>query len=709
MKPKLLPVLVAALFAPAYAAAQATPEWSGSATVGARNVNERANDPSKLNEYRDLESGAKLYGGFELRQRGTASYFNAYGENLGRDDQYLDLSGGRYGAYKYRLFSDELRHNFGAGPGALSPYSGIGTTTLSATLPNLSVATWNTFEHSYKRRSVGGAFELQASSPFYFRLDANEVKRDGINVFAGAKGTSPGNGFMDLPAPIDYTTRNLVGEVGYSTRTAHVAASLMRSNFDNANETLRWRNDFFAGNDTTTLTPSNDFTRFAINGNLRALPMDSTLAARYTRSETTTDLTLLQNMLSTSGANPATVPSEPTYRGNHEHTTLGLSLSSRISRALDTRLFWTYDKLDNKSTHITFNPAVGSGLRGGSTNPLSNCGNVAGTVCEPELFRYTKKHYGAEAGYRMSAANKLSGGLDYSDTDRERADFNNTEETRLFAELKNGSLDWAATRVKYQYLTRKSNFDPHIAVLAANPMDLYVRRFDLANSNQHLLKLGADLNPGGAVDLGFEVIYKQNRYQDTPLGRTEDQRQEFYGSIGFGDPKGLRLLAFGDIEYTWYESAHRVGLGNPDPATAPTTTTYNWTARNKDTAWQVGLGADWAIRTRFTVKASLVYAETEGRADFRVQPGGSTATFLPINNFDNTKRLSFNLRGNYEMTRNIELAAGYAYERYRFSDIAYDNTRYTSGTGTGASYATGEFSFQPYTMNIVYGTMKYKF
>lgn len=150
--------------------------------------------------------------------------------------------------------------------------------------------------------------------------------------------------------------------------------------------------------------------------------------------------------------------------------------------------------------------------------------------------------------------------------------------------------------MKYQYLTRNSEFDENnAAVFAANPMDFYVRRFDLANVHQHLVKLALDANPVPLVDVGFEVIYKRNRYINTILGRTDDQRQEYYASFGWGDP-------------------------NPDGA--PTTATYNWSARNKDTAWQLGLGADWALLTRFTIKSSFVYMQTNGRADFSVQPGG---------------------------------------------------------------------------------------
>src|SRR5262249_53692154 len=187
----------------------------------------------------------------------------------------------------------------------------------------------------------------------------------GMTVCAGAKGTSPGNGFMDLPVPIDYTTRNISGEAGYSSRTAHLAVNLMHSSFDNGNSVLRWQNDFFGGGpallDTTILPPSNDLTRLAINGNLRQLPMDSTLPGRFTYSQLTNDVTLQQNMLSTGATNPLTNPSEPGFHGDIKNTTASVSLASRPRPTLDTRLYYDYASQKNDSTEMTFNPATASG------------------------------------------------------------------------------------------------------------------------------------------------------------------------------------------------------------------------------------------------------------------------------------------------------------------------------------------------------------
>jgi MtrB/PioB family decaheme-associated outer membrane protein len=714
MKPRLISILVANLFvasSPLFAA-DGGMDWTGSSvSIGARHVDDKARDPSKLNEYRDLDSA--VIGGFEVRGRGDTYYLNGYGENLGRDDQYLDLKGGAYGKFKYRLYSDELRHNFGSGPGAISPFSGIGGSTLTATLPNPNTATWNSFDHSYRRRDWGGMAEWQAASPWYFRGEANEVTRKGINVFGGANGTSPGNGFMDLPSPIDYTTHNYSGEVGYSTKRGHVAVNVLHSTFSNGNDVLRWSNGFFGGFDTTILPPDNELTRFSVNGNLRQLPGASTLAGRVTYGKLTNDVLMQQTMLSTGGTNPATNPSSPSFHGEYKDTTASLSLTSHPMNALDTRVYWNYAKRDNDSTRMEFTPAQGSGLLAGGGTVFTNCTNGSATVpatpCEPEFFHYKKNNLGIEGGYRANRANKLSAGFDYYDVDRERVDFHSNKDKKIFVEWKNSSLDTLTSRLKYQYLQRRSEFSPSAAVLASNPIDAFVRRFDLANVDQNLVKLVLDASPVPFLDLGFEAIYKNNDYKDTILGRTEDKRQEYYASISFGDPRAFRVLVFGDVEYIQFDSSHRVGTGNPDPATAPTAATFNWSAENKDRAWQLGLGADWVPMARLTLKSSLIWAKTEGTTDFAAQAGAPVAPFLPIQNFDNTRRTSLNLRAIYNFSRQWEFTGGYAYEKYRYSDIGYDNTQYVTATNTSAGYVTGQFSFQPYTANIFYAVAKYKF
>jgi hypothetical protein len=141
-------------------------------------------------------------------------------------------------------------------------------------------------------------------------------------------------------------------------------------------------------------------------------------------------------------------------------------------------------------------------------------------------------------------------------------------------------------------------------------------------------------------------------------------------------------------------------------------TIYTWRAKNEDKAWQVGVGADWKPFERLSLTGSLIYAQTDGTTEFAAQSGTVLVPpfFFPIGNVDNTRRWALNLKGTYTVDRNWSVTGGYAFERYKYSDIGYDDTRYfVPPSTTSGSYVTGQYSFQPYTANIFYVLATYKF
>src|SRR5688572_10869174 len=142
MDRKLICILIANLFAvPAALAQQADGmRISGSVTAGGIHTDDDGvRDASKLNEYQDLSSGGLF--GFDIAGRSSRYWFDLFGENLGRDDQYLDVRGGVYDVFKYRLFSDSLKHNFLWN--GLTPYNGAGSNAHRTTFPRLDTSTWN--------------------------------------------------------------------------------------------------------------------------------------------------------------------------------------------------------------------------------------------------------------------------------------------------------------------------------------------------------------------------------------------------------------------------------------------------------------------------------------------------------------------------------------------------------------------------------------
>jgi MtrB/PioB family decaheme-associated outer membrane protein len=687
---------------------------SGSVTGGVINSRINSRNGWKADEYRDLSDGVTA--GFDVKGRSPDYWFDGFGENLNRNDQYIDLKGGKYDSFKYELYDNRLVHNWTHN--AITPYSGVGSNNLTATFPNPNTGTWNTFDFSKKRENTGGMYELWAGSPWFLRVDANQVREHGLQLVAGANGTSPGNGFNDKPAPIDYTTRNGSIEAGYASKTAQLSVNLLHSTFNNYNDTLTWTNGFFGnGIDKSYLPPDNVYTKIGMNGMLKQLPGDTTLSGRASYAHTTNNVSVATSALDTGGAINATNPNNSNFSGDVVHETFSLSAHSNWTRDLDSRVYYNWYRKDNNSTSITFNPAATSGL---------TCG---GGACTNDLLSYRKSNVGGELGYRLNAENRVVGSLDYVDLNRNRSDYDETQDKRASAEWRNTSFDWMQMRLKYQYLERRSHFlQGDSGVNGSDPLflDRFIAKFDAANVDQNMIKGIFDFQPAERWDMGLELILKQNKYKDTTLGRLKDDRQQIYGSVAYGDIKSFRVMVFGDVELVSYDSLHR-NISQTTAAGGVTATSiydpnapaqcnggncnYNWNSTDRDRNWALGIGADWLPMERLKINASAIYERTHGTADFAVQatPNPINPPAVPINNFDNTQKYTLNLKGIYAVSKQVDVTAGLAWEKYRYSDIAVDGYQYTIGTGTGTSYLSGAYAFPNYTLTTLYLTATLKF
>lgn len=698
MRKKLLALLIANLLAvPAFA--QDT-TLGGSVSVGGMRVDDDdAIDASKLNEYRDLDGG--LLTEFDIRGRGARYWFDAFGENLGRDDVYATVRGGTYDVFKYRIFTDSLKHNFLFN--GITPYAGAGSTLQTSTFPRLDTATWNGIDEvAYKRRDTGGFFEVQVLNPWYFRVDANEVTTSGSKYGASSQGLSPGNGYVDLIFPVEYTTRNTVVEAGYNSKTIHGALSYMVSKFENDNESFQFTNGFFAnGLDTVYQGADNDYTRLAGNLTFRQLPLRSTLAFRFTKDKLESNPALVSSVLHTGGVMADTGPSGTTFNGEIENTTFSAVWSAAPARNVDLRVYAnSYEREDN-STHVVFDSALAANY----TN---------------EPFSYDKKNFGIEAGFRINRGNRIGAGYDYLETEREgRNDYNDTKDKRFFVEYKNTMLDTLAARVKYTRLERDSNFllgSDGTGTGDSAYLNRFVSAFDLSAVDQDQLKVMLDFSPMPNLDLGLEATAKRNKYKDNLLGRLEDEREEIYVSASYGAPGSVRFTVFADSERVTYDSRHRVGFGTAvgtyDPFAPPTGSTYNWEGTVKDRNTAYGIAMDIPVMPKLAIKASAIYYKGDGSVDLALQEGvpASVTRPVPIAFFDDSERTSINVKAVYAFNKSWTITAGYAYEKFEYQDEQYMAYRYTIPANNRAdSYLNGYYANPQYEANIIYALVSYRF
>jgi hypothetical protein len=502
---------VAAAISAAYA--QEAPTVTGSVSLGGIHTDLKSDNAFRFDEYRDLSSGAT--GGMDLRGANGPWWYSLFGENLGRDDQYVQLKGGRQGIFKFAVYGDDIIHN--TTHGALTPYSGVGTNnlTFSGATASTNVSTWNRFDYSVQHKNVGGFAEGQPTedSPFYLRIQTNRKKSEGIRPL-GAAQTSPGGPSVELPVPIDWTTTDVSGEAGYSSRKMHFAVSYLYSKFENDKEFLTWRNPFVTTGPSTemsTIAADNKLERLAVNGILRGLWLDSTLAIRGVHTKTTSDFPIAPTFLSisgTTGNNRLSNASRSNFEGEVVNESVSAAFNSHIAKGWTRRCITT-----------------GTSAR---TSPTTSCSRraarapAATATCRPRVRRSPRARRNSctsrEERRRRGvpppdAANRLAIGYDYLDIERERVDFSQSKEHEAWLELKSRSLEFADLAVKYP------SHEPHVHVPPREPHAGRSTASSIASTrapvDRDTLKITLDANPAPLFDIGGEVIYKVNRYGDT--------------------------------------------------------------------------------------------------------------------------------------------------------------------------------------------------
>ena len=691
-------------------AQEAPPPVSGYVAVGGISTDVTSANKFRLYEFRDLDSGVTA--GMNVRFDSGAWWHRLFGENLGRDDQSIELKGGRYGIFKYTVYNEDIIHNLTYN--AITPFTGIGTNNLTfagTAPPSTDTATWSAFDYRVKHSNVGALAEAQPGfeSPFYLRVTANRKESEGIKPL-GSAGTSPGGPTNELAAPIDWTTTDWSAEAGYSSRALHVAGNVLISKFESANDFLFWRTPAVRTGpniEQSTLAPDSDLKRVGVNAIFRQLPLDSSLALRGVYTKVTNSFPIATTFLAVSGTLPNGVgvnrlvnPSEPNFDGEVINKSFSAAWNASYSRGLSSKVYYNWYKRENNSSEIVFTPS-GPGSGGNcDVNPITA---VAATTCSTEFLHFRKSNVGAELYYRLPRSNRLTLGVDYQDTERERIDFERSKETKATVEWKSGMFEVADFRVKYQHLQRKSDFELASSVDIFNR---YLYRFDAAPLKRDQVKVVADTSPVEFLDLGVEVIVKRNRYTETLLGRNRDKREEVSLSAGYGDPKRFRVSFFGDVEHTSYDSTHWVGAVTTFPNTNTAGTAFLWNSKVHDRNWLAGAAFDWPVLERLTIKGSAIIQRGDGGVDF-VAP--TVANAQNIVAYDDFKKRTFNVRGVYAFSKQVQLTLGYAYEKYTYTDIQMDGYLYNIATGVNQNYFSGAYAFPNYKASIVYGTVVYRF
>lgn len=691
MKIKWLTPIVAGLLAASSGMSYGeSAQLSGSVDLGGRFLKNNDNS-AKFFEYRDLHDG--MFGDFKLELDKGSYYLNLIGNNVGisdkhvgLDDQSFSLKGGKYESFKYSLYYDEIPHNLSFG--AKTFMTGVGTNRLTFTgaAPSTNPANWTSqFDYGINRRDYGASVEISLNTPFYFTAKVNELDVKGKAPLGGSTAINGSPvGFVELPAPIDFQTKNLYLETGYRTKDVVVSIDGTVSKFENHNDYLTWQNPNGLGMVNNSIAPDNNYWRLGGQASVR-LPLESRLAVKGSVAK-------LQNNIELLPVNGI----RNVFNGDLTYTTASAALSSNPIKPLDFKVYYNYLKKDNESSQIDF-----------------------GTVGGPnDIFHYEKQNAGLDVGYKLPFKTKAQAGYEFLNVNRSRSDASSTTDNVIYVQLKNDALDAIGAKVRYQYLTRSSDFDAgENTNLTGNPgyFQRFLRRYDATDKKQNAVKLSIDSNPLNHLDLGFEYAFKQNDYDKSRFKRTGDLRHEFLVDASYTLPEVVKFTGYFDYEAVQVDTAHRyfpgTAAGQPNPDVAPNATNgYNWTSKLRDDNYAYGISAEVpVIKNKLDFIASWGYEKADGQVDFASQNDVKGLTHIP--NYDDYTKKSINAKAVYKFTKDLNLTAGYAYEKYEYNDAEYNNyLYYVPGATVGKSnFLSGAYNDHNYEANLFYLTAAYKF
>jgi MtrB/PioB family decaheme-associated outer membrane protein len=647
---------------------------------------------AKFSEYRDLKDGTlRPFVGGSLEYDNKKGYFLDFNaSDIGFDTQEYRLEGGKYGSYKYRLFYNEIIHNWMWN--ARTFYTGAGSNTLTyapatGNRPTNNPDLWNEFDYSIHRKQFGGGVDLKLLKPFFISFDVGRELRDGIKPSTSANA-------VEAPEPVDYTTDYLKAAIGYAKQPFFGSLNYYYQKFSNDDRYLYSRSPLASVNnlEQKPLAPANDYHNLSFLGNMK-LPWNSKFNTKLAWARATSDKGLVTQRWGT-GSTPTTVSyNDPTFNGEFETQNYQFVLSSAPLSFLDGKAFYQYYKKDNKSNQITYTQGA--------------------TVAENELFEYTKQNYGAELDFRLMKGLHLTGGYTHYYIDRERTDIPKNNDDYYKAELKYTGLSIATIRAGYEYLVRAAD---HTWQTSDGVIEQYVRRFDAAARNQTTWKVDLQIYP--VNDLNFNIMYKyvKNDYKDTTIGITKDERNFWGVNADYALQKWFKVSGYFDWEEVTTDQFQRRGTTAPFGATQ-TSTNYNWTANQtyKDYDW--GLGAEvYVIPKKLTVKAGYDNVRSNGKVDLTYLiaagiPAGYTQESVDLRNGDTYRKEGVFIKFIYSATTALSLTAGYAYESYRYTDPLFDGYQYVypAGSASPTIYLTGANSSPSYKANVVYFGAAYKF
>ncbi|NDY95712.1 MtrB/PioB family decaheme-associated outer membrane protein [Wenzhouxiangella limi] len=591
------------------------------------------------------EEGAFVALEGDLWYRGDdGRYFLAYGDRLGLDSRHLALEGGRQGGYRLALdwkeipwiWSDDARTFYnGAGTSNQTLPAGwvTGNTSDMALLePNL-----RDIRIGHQRETVKLGAELTRPSPWRSRVDFQHTRREG-NFVKGASFLFTGT---ELVAPLDEETTLVEAAVGYVRESWQLEGAYQVSLFESNDNSVRWDNPFpsFNGGDRgeLSLAPDNEFHQFVVSGSWRPSRAWN-VAGQVAFGRATQDEAFLAPTLNDSLAVPALPVTS--LDGQVDTRIANFRVNGHFSDRLRGRLVVRYDDRDNATDQNLYTAAVTDTFVAG---PFAN-----------QPYSYERRSAEAALDYRVRRELILTASASREATDRDFQEVGETTTNGFSLGARANPDERLTVRAKIARESRSNDLDPALLNPFENPA---LRRYHFAEKDRDLFRLAADLAINERWTAGAFVELAEERYDDTMIGLSEADSQQF--GLDLSARFGRAITASGFVARELLDAEI---LGADNIIGAP------WRATTDDEFLTAGLALDFAELPGRWMNAGLrlTYASADG--EIQIEKRGDAPPFPELQ----TRRYLLEADIERELGERLSLNLGYMLARAREDDFYRD-------------------------------------
>ncbi|MEZ5491438.1 MAG: MtrB/PioB family decaheme-associated outer membrane protein [Gammaproteobacteria bacterium] len=693
------------------AAAATTTAQTGTVQLGAGFSSE---DSYRFGQYSGITSrGGFGIGGFSLTgvpDPESADYWRVSGQDLGLETGSLSAAYGQRGSYSLFLDVEQLpRYRFNDGR---TPFIGSGTSTQTLPLNWEGAGTTSGFavlednlrqvNIDTRRERYTGGFEWQFSRGWQLMSEFRHETKQGNETLGAIFGSTGGNPRGSVVArPVDYQTDEVTLGLSFASQGSQINLSYSAMLFSNRDKALRFANPFnneewaAAANfeagavGEIALEPDNKSHQLALSG-VHSLGASTRLSGSLvaTRLEQDDSFLPYSNVLESNYPLP-----RQNLDGRVDSLNGSLSFSARLGRQTNLRLRYNYRERDNRSPRDNYQRIAGDAE---PQHPLVSESTRVNRIYDLERHRYS-----ADITYRLGGGNRLSGGLEWENTDRSMVDVATTDETSAYLKLDFTPSSISSGWLKVSRAERDaSSYDStvpfvtghnpdYVATLVGDQLfenDPFLRRYHLTDRDRDEVSGSLSFYPSELIGISFLGKLSENRFPDTLVGISESENGNFAADLSVTPQAGWTASVYYNFDQFYNTNRGYTRLGFPfNTPFFPQSVRnpeLNWQVKTRDRVHSLGGGVDWEMlqgRLKLSLDASYTDAETQTSPD-------SGNGFLPIPGVTadqpfpdvTTEIASFSVRGDYQLQAGRELSVRYYYEDFNSADWALDDIRVDS-------------------------------